>query len=78
MKNAIATKNKVVAIALFLLCTISSVYFPGAGFLVYFPTKRFLAAHRRVTVITLMVIEVAHFLTAIGTQFGPILSHSSK
>lgn len=68
--------NRIFAAVLIFIYAGLSIYFPGAGFLAYFMTQRFVATHRRIALVTLTAIELAQLLTAIGTQFGPIISHS--
>ena len=74
--SATAEKNRIFAVALIFIYAGFSIYFPGAGFLAYFMTQRFVTTHRKLALITLIAIELAQILTAIGTQFGPIIGHS--
>lgn len=74
--NATAERTKIFAVALIILYAGLSIYFPGAGFVAYVMTQRFVTTHRRVALVTLTIIELAQMLTAIGTQFGPIIGRS--
>ena len=69
------TKDRIAGLSICLLALASSIYFPGAGFLVFLPLQSRLGRYRKFTLYTLVFLEVAYLLTAIGTSYGPLISH---
>jgi hypothetical protein len=69
------TKDRIVGLSICLLALASSIYFPGAGFLVFLPLQSRLGKYRKFTLYTLVLLEVVHLVTALGTIYGPLISH---
>jgi glycopeptide antibiotics resistance protein len=52
-----------------------SIFFPGLGFLIYIAAAKVLGSNKKVLFVILTIIELSQLLTALGTNFGPLVSH---
>ncbi len=69
------TKDRVAALSLCVLAVAASIYFPGAGFLVFLPAQSRLGKYKKFTIYTLVFLEVVYLVTALGTTYGPLMSN---
>jgi hypothetical protein len=67
------TSNRAVGLTLSVFAMAASMYFPGAGFPLFFAFQNRLDRYKRRTVITLIVLELIYLVTALGTVFGPVI-----
>lgn len=68
-------KSKIVTLLIAFTAIGGSLYFPGLGFLVYLALQKYLTARSKLVLVILAVIEVFQFLTAMGSFYGPVVSH---
>jgi glucose dehydrogenase len=52
-----------------------SMFFPGLGFLIYVGAVKVLGNNKKILFVILTITEMAQLLTALGTNFGPLVSH---
>ena len=69
------TKDRIVALSLCLVTVAASIYFPGAGFLVFLPMQSRLAKYKKFTLYTLVFLEIVYLVTALGTTYGQLTSN---
>lgn len=69
------TRNRTAGLAVSGLSIAASIYFPGAGFLIFFALQKRLDKYRKFTLVTLIVLELIYIVTALGTMFGPVIGH---